>query len=103
MIAPRRPLAVRQSGMPPAIRALSADTDPAADRVQMELLRSATPVQRAGLALSLSATVIQLARLALARQDPTATDEEIGLRFVRLHYGPEIANGLAAFLRNRPS
>ena len=79
----------------------SPDTDPEADRVQLELLRSATPARRAGLALSLTATVVGLARRALADQDPGASDEEIGLRFVHLHYGREIGAGLAAFLRAR--
>ena len=66
----------------------------------MDLLRSATPARRAGLALSLT---IRLARLALARQDPAATDEEIGIRFVKLHYGDELAAALAARLRTRRS
>jgi hypothetical protein len=81
----------------------SADTDVVADRVQIDLLRSATPARRAALALSLTSTVVGLARLALARQDPAATDEEIGIRFVMLHYGQEIASGLAAHLRARRS
>jgi hypothetical protein len=85
------------------IPTLSPDTDAAADRVQIALLRSATPARRAGLALSLTATVVGLARLALSRQDPTATDEEIGVRFVELNYGREIAAGLAAFVRSRRS
>lgn len=79
----------------------SPDTDAEADRVQLELLRSATPARRAGLALSLTATVVGLARLALARQDPRANDEEIGVRFAELHYGREIGAGLAKFLRAR--
>jgi hypothetical protein len=87
--------------MPRAVPIVPLDPDAAADRVQMDLLRLATPARRAGLALSLTATVVGLARLALARQDPAATDEEIGIRFVRLHYGREIADGLAAFLRAR--
>lgn len=85
--------------MPPPTPTRSEDTDPEADRVQIALLRSATPARRAGLALSLTATVIGLSRLALARQDPAATDEEIGVRFVELNYGRELATGLAAFLR----
>ena len=86
-----------------AVPVVPPDTDAAADRVQMDLLRLATPARRAEVALSLSATVVGLARLALARQDPAATEQEIGIRFVRLHYGREIADGLAAFLRaHRP-
>lgn len=86
-----------------AIPTRSPDTDAEADRVQIELLRSATPARRASLALSLTATVVGLARFALARQDPAATEEEIGVRFVELNYGREIAAGLAAFLRARRS
>lgn len=86
-----------QQTIPP----LSPDTDAEADRVQVELLRAATPARRAGLALSLTATVVGLSRLALARQDPAASDEEIDVRFVELNYGREIAARLVAFLRAR--
>ena len=69
--------------------------------MQIELLRSATPARRAALALSLSASVVGLSRRALSRQDPEADDETLGLRFVELNYGREMATGLAAFLRTR--
>ena len=83
------------------ISARSADTDIEAERVQLELLRHASTGQRAALAMSLSATVISLARRALRRQDPAASEEEIGLRFVELSYGRELAAELAAFLNAR--
>ena len=83
------------------IPARSADTDAEAERVQLELLRAASPGERAALAMSLSATVISLARRALQRQDPAASEEEIGLRFVELSYGRELATELAAFLNAR--
>lgn len=91
---------MRQSGVPPPIPTRSPDTDAEADRIHIALLRSATPARRVALALSLTATVVGLARLALARQDPEANDEEIGVRFVELNYGREIAAGLEAFLRS---
>jgi hypothetical protein len=87
--------------VPRPIPTRSADTDVEADRVQIELLRSATPARRAALALSLTATVIGLSRRALSRQDPKADDETLGLRFVELNYGRDVATGLAAFLRTR--
>lgn len=83
------------------IPARSADTDVEAERVQLELLRNASPGERAALAISLSATVISLARRALRNQDPAASEEEIGLRFVELSYGRELAAELAAFLNTR--
>ena len=78
---------------------VSSDTSPEADRMQIELLRRATPARRGALAMSLSATVVELARRALRQQDPQASDEELQLRFVELHYGHEIAAGLRVFLQ----
>jgi hypothetical protein len=53
------------------------------------------------MALSLSAQVIGLARRALRRSLPNASEEEIGLRFVDLHYGRELAAELRRFLAAR--
>jgi hypothetical protein len=80
----------------------AADTDVQADRVQLELLRNATPGERAALAMSLSATVISLARRALQTQEPGASDQEITVRSVELNYGRELAADLVAFLNARP-
>ncbi len=77
------------------------DTDPEAERVQLDLLRAASPAQRAGLALALTATTIGLSRRGLERQAPDATADEIGLRFVALNYGPELAAEVAALLLRR--
>lgn len=79
----------------------SLDTDVEAERVQLALLRAATPSQRAGLAVSLTATAIALSRRALERQSPGASEEEIGLRFVELNYGAELAVEVEAYLRRR--
>ena len=76
-----------------------ADTDPDAERVQLDLLRAATPAQRASLAVALTATTIGLSRGALRRAAPSASDQDVGLRFVELNYGPELAAALATSLR----
>ena len=76
----------------------SADTDRDAERVQIELLRRAGVARRAAMALSLSAQVIGLARRAIRRSLPEATEEEVALRFVELHYGRELAMDLRRFL-----
>jgi len=92
----RRPRAsgrdVCQNGV--SMQARSADTDPEAERFQIELLRRAPVARRVGLARSLSRSVITLARAAIRRTMPGATDQEVGLRFVELHYGRELAEGL---------
>ncbi len=77
------------------------DTDPEAARVQLELFRRASPARRLALALSLSRSVMGLSRRGLARNMPGATDEEIGLRFVELHYGRELAEELREDLARR--
>ena len=83
------------------MEARSADTDADAERVQIELLRRAGPARRAAMALSLSAQVIGLARRAIRESMPGATDEQVGLRFVELHYGRELAAELRRFLSAR--
>lgn len=83
------------------MRARSADTDPEAERVQIELLRRAGPARRAAMALDLSAMVIELARRAIRRNMPGASEQEVGVRFVELHYGRDLAAELRRFLDAR--
>ena len=78
-----------------------SDTDPEAARVQLELLRRASPGRRLALALSLSRTVLGLSRRGLARRMPRASEEEVGLRFVELHYGRELAQAVRETLARR--
>ena len=81
--------------------ATSAATNSDAERVQIELLREAGPVRRVEAARSLTATVITLARSAIRRCQPTATDEEILLEFAAIHYGPDLAARLRRYLARR--
>ncbi len=77
------------------MRTQSRDTSPQAEKVQVDLLRRAGPGRRFALALSLSRTTIDLARMALKRHMPGATEEEVLLAFVRLHYGADLADKVA--------
>jgi hypothetical protein len=78
-----------------------ADTDADAERVQVELLRTAPVSRRLRLALSVTATVVGAARRALARAQPHASARDLDLRFVELHYGADIATGLRDDLERR--
>ena len=78
-----------------------ADTSVEAERVQIDLLRKAPVSRRLHLAWSLSATVISVARRALARAQPHASQQDLDLRFVELHYGPDLAASLRAELIRR--
>lgn len=75
-----------------------SDTDPEATRVQLELMRRASPERRLALALSLSQTVIDLAKRSLRETHPDATEDELKVLFARIHYGDELADGLAEHL-----
>jgi hypothetical protein len=83
------------------VQARSADTDPEAEAVQLELLRRAGPARRAQMALNLSALVIGLARRAIRASDPGLSELEVRLRFVELHYGSELASEVRAYLASR--
>ena len=83
------------------MRARSADTDPESERVQLDLLRRAGPGRRAQMALSLSGEVIGLARRAIQRSLPEASQEEVQVRLVALQYGPELSSALRLYLAAR--
>ncbi len=78
-----------------------SDTDPETARVHHALLRSATPQQRLRLAFSLSRTVMSLSRGGLVRSLPGSSAQEIGLHFVALLYGPQLAEDVRADLVTR--
>ena len=67
------------------------DTSPEAHRVHVELLRKAGPERRLQMGLSLSASVMKQARLAIRAANPALCETEVGLRFVELNYGKELA------------
>ncbi len=83
------------------MRPMSRDTHPDAEAVQIELLRRASPARRFELARSLSRTTMWLAWRAIRRAHPDVSDEEVSVRFVALHYGEELAQGLARCLERR--
>lgn len=77
-----------------------SDTDSEAERVHIEMLRAAAPGRRVQMALDLSALVIALARRGLRTTlPPGATEQDAALRFVEVHYGRELADGVRGRLR----
>jgi hypothetical protein len=77
------------------------DTVPRMAAAQVALLRKATPAQRFSRARSLSQTTIQLSRRALRRTMPGASEQEVLLAFVALHYGKQWAERLRERLSSR--
>ena len=79
-----------------------SDTDSDSLRVQIALLRRATPGRRMGLALALSADVITLTRAGIMRRHPGISDADAGVEFIRVHYGAELAAAVRARLKGDP-
>ena len=77
------------------------DTHPEAESVQIDLLRKASPARRLSVVRSLSRTTIELSRRAIRRRMPAASETELALAFVELHYGRELAQRLELYLAAR--
>jgi len=69
-----------------------SDTNPAAEKVQLELLRAAGPARRLELTFSMSSSAIQAARRAIAAQNPHLDELDVKLLWAELHYGKDLAD-----------
>ena len=77
------------------------DTSPAAEAVQLELLRRAGTARRLALTLSLSSSAIRSSRRAIARRHPELDERDLLLRWAELHYGADLAARVRAYLARR--
>lgn len=69
-----------------------SDTAPDALRVQIELLRKATPSQRFRLVCDLTTAAVELSRAAIRRADPGLSESEAKLRWAEFYYGGRLAD-----------
>ena len=51
--------------------------------------------------VKVTATAVSLSRRAIARANPGLSPQEIGLKFVELHYGKELASRVRRYLEGR--
>ena len=79
----------------------SPDTHPTIEQIQIELLRKIGPARRLELALSLSQSALELAREGIRKANPNASEEEIGLIFVEVTYGKELADRVRNYLARK--
>lgn len=77
------------------------DTHPEAEGVQIRLLREAGIKRRFELMCSLTQTVLELSRNAIRRRYPKLSEQEVGLKFVALCYGDELARQVRNYLERR--
>jgi hypothetical protein len=74
------------------MRTQSEDTSPEMERVQIELIRKASPAKLFGLVRSMSQTMMQASRENIRRLHPDANKEELTLIYIELYYGKDLAN-----------
>jgi len=80
------------------------DTDVDSLRVQVDLLRRATPSRRLELAFALSADVMSLSLAGIRRRQPGLSEPQARLRFVAIQYGKDLAESVRARVEEtRPS
>ncbi len=76
--------------MPLKSRAIPADTDPAAARVQWEIYRRMTPGRRMELALEMSATLRQFMAAGVRMRHSHYDDRQVKLAVIRLSLGDNL-------------
>lgn len=77
------------------------DTHPEAEAVLIGLIRQATVAERLERVWSLSRTITNLSRRAIAEARPQLRGEELRLELVRRQYGDEMARQLRSYLSER--
>ncbi len=75
-----------------------SDTHPEAEKFQILMLQKASIAKKASITISLSETVIRLARRAISRANP-GLSEEVNLIFVANNYGSDLAKRLSNYLK----
>lgn len=83
------------------MRTQSVDTHPDIERVQIELLRKASPAKLFGIVCSLSQSMIQASKKNIRELHPEASEEELKILFVELYYGKELAQRVQTHLNKR--
>ena len=76
-----------------------SDTSPEALKVQIDLLSAAGLQRRFALVRSLSEMASALSMRAIRRANPHDDENQIKIRYARLHYGEELANRLAEYMK----
>ena len=79
----------------------SPDTDPQAEKVQIELIRESSVSKRVSKVRSLSQTAMYLSRRAIQRTDPFLSEREVDLAFVANHYGEKLAERLRLYMEHK--
>jgi hypothetical protein len=83
------------------MRTQSMDTSPEAERVQIELIRKASPSKRFTLMEAWSQFLIEANKQGIRKNRPDLSEEEVGLIFVANNYSQALADQLREDLSRR--
>ena len=83
------------------MRTQSMDTSPEAERVQIELIRKASPAKRFTIMEAWSQFLIEANKQGIRKNRPDLSEEKVGLTFVANNYGQALADQLREDLSRR--
>jgi hypothetical protein len=75
----------------------TTDTSPEAEDLQLDLIRRISPSERAVKSLRMTTRLIRECKAAIARNNPRLTQREIGIAFIELNYGKELASAVERY------
>jgi hypothetical protein len=78
-----------------------SDTNPDAEKVQLDLIRRMSVGQRLARAMDWSRMVVHLSRQGLAKANPGLDGQQLDLLWVEVQYGRELADKLRDYLEKR--
>lgn len=73
------------------------DTSPEAEAVLIDLIRKTPPAVRCQQAIRASSRVAAQCKAAIVRNNPEISEREVGLRFIEINYGQELADEVRAW------
>jgi hypothetical protein len=79
-----------------------SDTYPAAERIQLDLIRKMTVAQRLARAAEWTRMTVDLSRQGIAKANPGLDNRELDLIWVEQQYGQDLACRLRTYLEQRP-
>lgn len=77
------------------------NTHSKAEQALISLLKEKCTSEKMSLVRSLSQTVVQLSRRAIARANPDIDKDQIDLIFINLHYGEDLAKKVQRYKNSK--
>lgn len=79
----------------------SKDTPPEIEKLQISLIKKSSVSKRLSSVRSLTKSVVQLSRRAILRSNPSLSEREVDLLFLKIHYGKELSSSVDEYLNMR--